>query len=134
GKRQGLGSCSLPCVLGPCNVLAPREEKHKSNSRRNGEKGRSWSGISKAVDFAHAREGPADMRNGDGAADDEGDIEGVDDLVAFPAFFAAAHQMVGDALVAAQHGAGHQAEKLLGLGAEWAGFVGLMVEREEALD
>src|SRR6266849_4949112 len=50
------------------------------------------SGILEAVDLAHAGEGTADVRNGDGAADDEGDVEGVDDLVTLPAFFAAAHE------------------------------------------
>src|SRR5207249_1573771 len=40
------------------------------------------------------------MRNGDGAADDQGYVEGVNDLVALPAFLAAAHQVVGDAVVA----------------------------------
>src|SRR6266446_3923894 len=92
------------------------------------------SGVFKAVDFAHAGEGAAHVRDGDGAADDEGHVEGVDDLVALPAFFAAAHEMVGDAIVAAQDGGGDQAEKLIGFGAESAGLVGLMVEREKALD
>jgi hypothetical protein len=44
----------------------------------------------KAVDLAHAGEGATDVRDSDGAADDEGHVEGVDDLVALPAFFAAA--------------------------------------------
>jgi len=73
------------------------------------------------VDFAHAGEGAADVRNGDGAADDEGDVERVDDLFALPAFFAAAYEVVSDAIVAAENGAGHQAEEFLGLGAERAG-------------
>ena len=50
------------------------------------------------------------MRNGDGAADDQGYVEGVNDLVALPAFLAAAHQVVGDAVVAAKHCGGNQAE------------------------
>jgi len=74
------------------------------------------------------------VRDSDGAADDEGDVEGVDDLFALPAFFDAEHEVVGDAVVAAEDGAGDQAEKFLCFGAERAGFVGLMVEREEALD
>ncbi len=73
------------------------------------------------------------MRDGDGAADDQRDVEGVDNLVALPALFAATHEMVGDAIVAAQHGGGDQAEEFLGLGAERTGLVSLMVEREEAL-
>ena len=86
------------------------------------------------MDFAHAGEGAADVRNGDGAADDEGDVEGVDDFFALPAFLAAADEMVSDAIVAAENGAGDEAEEFLGLGAERAGLVGLMVEGEEALD
>ena len=60
----------------------------------------NMSGILQAVDFAHAGEGAADVRDGEGAADDEGDVEGVDDFVALPAFLAATHEMVGDAVVA----------------------------------
>ncbi len=41
--------------------------------------------------------------------------------------------MVGDAIIAAQHGGGDQAEEFFGFGAERAGLVGLMVEGEEAL-
>ncbi len=55
-----------------------------------------------AVDFMHAGEGTAHMRNRNGAADDQGDIERVDDFLALPAFFAAADQVIGDAVVAAQ--------------------------------
>ena len=91
-------------------------------------------GVFEIVDFAHAGEGASDVRDGDGAADDEGDVEGVHDLVALPAFFATAHEVVGDAVVATQNGAGDQAEEFLGLGAERAGLIGLMVEGEEALD
>jgi len=40
-------------------------------------------------DFAHAGEGAADMRNGNGADDDQGDVERVNDFLALPAFFAA---------------------------------------------
>ena len=42
--------------------------------------------------------------------------------------------MVGDAVVAAEDGGSYQAEEFLGLGAERAGLVGLMIEGEEALD
>src|SRR5713226_2177653 len=87
-----------------------------------------------AGDFAHAGEGAADVRDGDGAADDERDVKSVDDFVAVPAFFAAADKMVGDAIVAAKHGGGDKAEEFLGFGTERAGLVGLVVEGEEALD
>src|SRR5229473_2635688 len=90
----------------------------------------SWRlGVFETVDFAHAGEGAADVRDGDGATDDQCDVEGVDDLVALPAFFAAAHEMVGDAIVAAQDGGGYQAEEFLGFGAKRAGLVGLKIGR-----
>src|SRR6202040_946804 len=108
--------------------------KNKSNSWAISLERGFMSGVFEAIDLVHAGEGAADMRDGDRATDDEGDVEGVDDLFALPAFFAAAHEMVGDAIVAAENGAGDQAEEFLGLGAERAGLVGLMVEGEEALD
>src|ERR1700756_2307156 len=40
--------------------------------------------------------------------------------------------MVGDAVVTAKHRGSDQSEQLLGLGAERAGLVGLVVQREEA--
>src|SRR5216683_6735008 len=85
-------------------------------------------------DFAHAGEGAADMRNGDGAADDQGDVERVNDFLALPAFFAAADQMIRDAVIATEDGGGDEAEQFLVPGAERTGFVSLMVESEEALD
>ena len=54
-------------------------------------------------------------------------------LFALPAFLAAAHQVISDTVIAAKHGRSHQAEELFGLGAKGTGFVGLMVERKEAL-
>jgi len=42
--------------------------------------------------------------------------------------------VVSDAVVAAEDGRGDQSQQLLGLGAERARFIGLMIEREEALD
>src|SRR2546427_789035 len=74
------------------------------------------------------------MWNGDGAADDQGNVERINHFFALPAFLAAANQMIGDAVVAAQHGGSHQPEQFFLLGAERAGFVGLVVESEEALD
>ena len=91
-------------------------------------------GILKAIDFAHPCEGAPDVRNRDGSADDQRDIERVDDFIPLPAFFATAHKVVGDAIVAAENRAGNQAEEFLGFGTERAGLVGLMVEGEEALD
>ena len=65
--------------------------------------GCSFMGL-KAVDFAHAGESTADVGNGDGATDDEGDVEGVNDFFSGPAFFRAANEMVSDAVVAAENG------------------------------
>ena len=87
-----------------------------------------------AADFAHAGKGTPDMRNGDGAADDQRHVQGVDHFFALPAFFAAADQVIGDAVIAAQYRGGDQPEQFLCFGAERAGFVGLVVESEEALD
>jgi len=74
------------------------------------------------------------MRNGDGAADDQRHVEGRDHFFALPAFFGAADQMIGDAVIAAQYCGGDQPGQFLVLGAERAGFVGLVVESKEALD
>jgi hypothetical protein len=83
---------------------------------------------------SHCGKGPADVGDGDGASDDQGDIEGVDHFIAFPADFAAANEVIGDAVVAAENRGGDEAEKFLGSGVEWAGIVGLVVQCEEALD
>ena len=74
------------------------------------------------------------MWDGDGAADNQGHIEGVDDLGAVPARLGALDDVVGDAVVATEHSGGDQAQQFLGLGVECAGFVGLVVEGKEAFD
>jgi len=51
--------------------------------------GCSYIGL-EAIDFAHAGESAADMGNGDGATDHQGDIEGINDFFPGPAFFGAA--------------------------------------------
>src|SRR5260370_5103958 len=91
---------------------------------------RSWL---QAADFAHARESAPHVRNGDGAANDQRDVERIDHFFTFPAFLAAADQVVSDAVIAAQHGGGDQPEQFFLLGAERAGFVSLVVESAEAL-
>src|SRR5580704_18994620 len=73
------------------------------------------------------------MRNGDGAADDQSDVQSVDDFLAVPAFFSAANEVIGDAVVAAQDGGGDQTEKLLCFCTECAWLVRLMIEGEETL-
>jgi len=45
----------------------------------------------------------AARENGDRAANDQRDVESVDHFLALPAFFAAADQVVSDAVIAAQH-------------------------------
>src|SRR2546430_6709409 len=87
-----------------------------------------------AADFAHAGKGTPHVRDGDRAANDQRHVERIDHFFALPAFFAAADQVIGDAVVAAQHRGGDQPEQFLALGTERAGFVGLVVESEEALD
>src|SRR5260370_41298598 len=86
------------------------------------------------ADFTHACKGTPHVRNGDRAANDQRDVEKVDHFLALPAFFAAADQVVSDAVIAAQHRGGDQPEQFLCFGAERAGFVGLVVESEETLD
>jgi hypothetical protein len=82
----------------------------------------------------HSGKGAANVGDGDGASDDQGDVEGVDDFAAFPADFAAANKMIGDAIVAAEDHGGHEAEEFLGASVEGARFVGLVIQGEEALD
>jgi hypothetical protein len=71
--------------------------------------------------------------NGDGATDDQGYVEGVYDFVAVPAFFAAANEVIGDAVVAAEDRGGDQTKKFFGFRAESSGLISLVVEGEEAL-
>src|SRR5260370_19391605 len=87
-----------------------------------------------AADFAHAGKSAPHVRNGDRAANDQRHVESVNYFFALPAFLAAADQVIGDAVVAAQNGGSHQPEQFFLLGAERARFVSLVVESEEALD
>jgi hypothetical protein len=84
--------------------------------------------------LAHAGESAADVGNRDGAAHDESDVEGVNDFFAIPAFFAAANEVIGDAIVTAEDGGGNQTEQFFCFRAESAGLIGLMIESEETLD
>lgn len=67
---------------------------------------------SQTIDLAHSRKGAANVRDSDGAADDQGDIQGVDDFLALPTLFTAANQMISDAVVAAKHSGSNQAQQL----------------------
>jgi hypothetical protein len=72
--------------------------------------------------------------DGDGAAYDQGNVQGVDYLSAAPANFTTANQVIGNAIIAAEDGRGDQAEELHGSAVERTGFVGLVIQSEEALD
>jgi hypothetical protein len=74
------------------------------------------------------------MGDGNGAAHDQGDVEGVDDLGAGPASLGALNDVVGNAVVAAEDGGGDEAEEFLGFSVEGTGFVSLVVQGEESLD
>ena len=63
--------------------------------------------------LSHSGKGPADVGDGDGASNDQGDVQGVNDFSAFPADFAAADEMVGDAVVAAQNRGRDETEEFL---------------------
>jgi hypothetical protein len=82
----------------------------------------------------HSGKGAANVGDGDGTAYDQGNVQCVDYFSAAPADFAAANQVIGNAIIAAQDGGGDQAEELLGLGVQKTWFVSLMVQSEETLD
>ena len=88
----------------------------------------------RALHFVQRVHGAAQVRNGDRSPDHQRHVEGLEELVAGDAFLAAAHDVIGDAVVAAQHQRGHEPEQLLGLHRQRAFLVGPRVEREEALD
>src|SRR3989442_4970741 len=87
-----------------------------------------------AADFAHTGKGTPHVWNGDGAANDQRYVQRVDHFFALPALFAAADEVIGDAVIAAQHGGSHQPEQFFLLGAQRARFVGLVVKSKEAFD
>lgn len=82
-------------------------------------------------------DGSAEVGDDDGAADDEGDVEGLPDLSIGAAGLDALVDVVGDAVVAAENHGGAQAEEFLGLLVQAgrrvrAGVaVGLVIEGEE---
>jgi len=75
----------------------------------------------------------AAREDGDRAANDQRHVERVDHFLALPPFFAAADQVVSDAVIAAQHRGGDQPEQFLCFGAERAGFVGLWSRAKKRL-
>jgi hypothetical protein len=74
------------------------------------------------------------MRNNDRATDNETDREALENLGPSDALLGAAGEMIRDAVITPQHQRSDEAEQLLGLDVERAGFVGAGVEREEAVD
>jgi len=59
---------------GAAHCFSIARGKNKSNSWPISLERVFMSGVLKAVDFAHAGEGAADVRDSDGAADDQGDV------------------------------------------------------------
>ena len=74
------------------------------------------------------------MRNDDRATDNQADGEALEDLGPGDTLLGAASEMIRDAVIAPQHQRSDEAEQLLGLDVERAGFVGAGVERKEAVD
>jgi hypothetical protein len=74
------------------------------------------------------------MRNDNRATDNQADGEALEDLGTSDALLGAAGEMIRDAVITPQHQRSDEAEELLGLDVERAGFVGAGVERKEAVD
>jgi hypothetical protein len=79
----------------------------------------------KPGDFAHARKSTAYMRYHNRASHDQRNIQCVNNFRAFPANFGAAHDVVGDAVVASKYGRGNQAEQFLRVRRKRTRFVSL---------
>ena len=95
----------------------------------------SWRGVRRRVAALQPVEEidrAAQVRDHDAAAHHQPDREGLEHLVAVDAGLLALGDVVADAVVAAQHQRGDQAQQLLGLHVQRAGLVGLGIEREEA--
>src|SRR5712675_2465969 len=78
--------------------------------------------------------GAPEMRDYDGAANDEADRKRFEQLGACHALLGATREMIGHAIVAAKDKRGNEAEQLLGFHVERAGFVRARVERKKAVD
>src|SRR5690606_5336324 len=87
-----------------------------------------------AADLVEVGDGAAEVGDDDGAADDEGDGEGLEELLVGEAELGAADEVVGDAVVAAEDERGDEAEELLGGGVEGSILVDAGVEGPEAAD
>jgi hypothetical protein len=72
--------------------------------------------------------------NHDAPAHHEAHGEDLQHLLVGDPFLLAAHDMIGDAVVAAEHQRGHQAEQLLRLDAQRSRLVGPVVQGKEAID
>jgi len=74
------------------------------------------------------------MRNNDRATDNQADGEALENLGTGDALLGAAGEMIRDAVITPQNQGSDEAEQLLGLDVERAGFVGAGIERKEAVD
>jgi len=75
----------------------------------------------------------AEVRDDDGSADDEGDIEGFEELFIGDAAADALINVICDAVIAAEHHGGDKAEKFFGLAGQMSIFVAGAIEAEETL-
>src|SRR5690606_27350271 len=99
-------------------------------ARRRGAGG----GSAASAELVEVGDGAAEVGDDDGAADDEADGEGLEELLVGEAELGAADEVVGDAVVAAEDEGGDEAEELLGGSVEGAVLVDAGVEGPEAAD
>ena len=73
-----------------------------------------------------------EVRDDDGPADDEGDVEGFEKLFIGDAAGNAPIDVIGDAVITAEDHGGDEAEKLLGFAGKFAVFVARAIKSKEA--
>jgi hypothetical protein len=105
-----------------------RERSERGNERG---KGRLATGVL-AGDIEKLN-AAAEVRDDDGAADDERDIEGFEELFIGDAAADALINVVGDAVITAEDHGGDQAKKFFGLLGQMSIFVAGAIETEETL-
>src|SRR5690606_34568249 len=114
----------------------PRNRSPNGHSRRitEGRGGRCSGSAVQRPDLVQPIHRATQVRDHDRAADDQPDRERLEQLLVAQPLLDATHQVVGDAVVAAQDHGRNEAEQLLRAGVEGACLVGAAVEREEAAD
>src|SRR5690606_8873767 len=95
---------------------------------------RAAGGSTPSAELVERGDGAAEVGDDDGAADDEADGEGLEELLVGEADLGALDEVVGDAAVAAEDEGGDEAEERLGGGVERAVLVDAGVEGPEAVD